>query len=585
MAPPAPTCAQDLARWTTKTSSTWGFDWASTPDAASLAEMKAQPNADQVPEQAWTDACADGVPGSLCMHAMYVNCEKATDRDDEVTCREWNTRIGKLYGGTMNWIDQNTSFSDRLSETLQSAFQATPQYKVGKMYVDGFSWVWNNSVGAVSDIISFVKDPSDVIDSWANKLKSAAISVTTSVLHGLAGVGEFDPTKPEFLTVYAMSTGLGIVVLGLMVLLAIYKSSDGSRPGTELARDLFAYAPAGVMMMLFAPSFAQLLISLAHELSVSLVSALGSSTDEVVDNISAVLGPLTDQTLIGGAVGAIVGFGLMFLGALSLFFGFLMHANALPILAVVSGIAFGMWVHPTWRKKALRPVMVFLGIVLAKPLMFVLLAAIFAAINISAAGAVADDGELESLGDLGSIAVCLVMIGLAPFALLKWSPILPSASDSADFGSGGSATGQMIGSSAGMYQMRAGGGGGGTGGGGSAASRNAGAGSAPGRAGGGGGGTGSASGGGSSASSTHAGQQSGQTASKSGGLPGKGGGHGGAKAGGSESKLLAAAGKTAGMAAGAATVVAPIALASAGAAMNKAGSSAQSAPEHADSEN
>lgn len=584
MAPPAPTCAQDLARWTTKTSSTWGFEWASTPDAASLAEMKAQPNADQVPAQAWTDACAEGVPGSLCMHAMYVNCSKATDRDDEVTCREWNTRIGKLFGGTMNWIDQNTSFSDRLSETLESAFKATPQYKVGKMYVDGFSWVWDNTVGTVGDIVAFVKDPSDVIDSWANKLKSAAVGTTTSVLHGLAGVGEFNPTDPEFLKVYAMSTGLGIFVMALMVLLAIYKSSDGSRPAMELAKDLFAYAPAGVMMMLFAPSFAQLLISLAHELSVSLVSLLGSSTDEVVDNISSVLGPLTDTTLIGGAVGAIVGFGLMFLGALSLFFGFLMHANALPILGVVSAIAFGMWVHPTWRKKALRPVMVFLGIVLSKPLLFVILAAIFAAINISAAGAVADDGELESLGDLGSIAVCLVMIGLAPFALLKWSPILPSASDSADFGSSGSATGQMIGSSAGMYQMRAGGGGGGTGGGGSAASRNAGVADAPGRIGGGGGG-GSRPGGGSSASSTHAGQQSGQTASKSGGLPGKSGGHGGAKAGGSESRLLAAAGKTAGMAAGAATVVAPIALASAGAAMNKAGAAAQSAPEHPDSDN
>lgn len=235
--------------------------------------------------------------------------------------------------------------------------------------------------------------------------------------------------------------------------------------------------------------------------------------------------------------------------------------------------------------------MMFLGVVLSKPMLFVLLAAVFVVINVSAKGSVADDGKLESLGQLALIAVCFVMIGLAPFALLKWSPILPTAADSADFGSSGSASGEMIGSSASMYQQQAGGGSGGGGDGGGAASRNADVATSPGRGTGPSdhlGGHNSSPPDASSASSDHASSRSGhggQTSSGSVGIGGKDSGKGGAKAGSAESKLMSAAKTTAGAAAGAATVAAPFAVAAAGAAMNKAGgASAQNAPEHADGE-
>ncbi|MFZ2175805.1 MAG: hypothetical protein WAW17_17565 [Rhodococcus sp. (in: high G+C Gram-positive bacteria)] len=575
--PPTPTCADDVAGWTTKTSSTWGFDWAKTPDAASLKAMKSQPHADMVPESAWNDTCASDAPAALCMHAMFVNCDKTNRMDDKTACTAWNTKIGALFGETMNWIDQNTSFSDRLETGLESAFKATPQYKAGKMYADGFSWVWDHTVGALGGVVDFVKDPSDVIDSWANKFKKSAISTTNAVLHGMAGVGEFDPTNQSFLGMYAASAGLGILVMAVMTLLAIYKSTDGSRPPMELAKDLFGYMPAGIIAMMFAPLIAQMVISLAHEISNGLLDMIGTSTDEVVGNISSVLGPLTDATLVGGAIAAIVGFGLLFLGSLSMFFGLLMHSAALPLLAVVCAIAFGMWVHPVWRKKALRPVMTFLGIVFSKPLLLLLLGTIFAVINTSAQGAVADDGELESLGQLSLIAVCFVILGLAPFTLLKYGPILPTSADSADFGSSGSSAGQVIGSSAGMYQMAAAGGGG-------AGAHNAGVATAPGRD---SGGFSGGSGGGHtpspadqrSASSTHAASAGHQTQSPS-------GGQGGGKSGARSAAMGSAEKKLVGAAAGASTaMVAPIALAAAGAAMNKTASAVQNAPEHADGDN
>jgi hypothetical protein len=319
-----------------------------------------------------------------------------------------------------------------------------------------------------------------------------------------------------------------------------------------------------------------MVISLAHELSNGVVGMLGTTTDEVITNISSVLGPLTDSTLVGGAIAAIVGFGLMFLGAMSMFFGFLMHAAALPLLAIVSAIAFGMWVHPVWRKKALRPVMTFLGVVFSKPLLLLLLGGIFSVINTAAEGSVADDGELESLGQLSLIAVCFVLIGLAPFSLLKYGPVLPTSAESADFGSSGSSAGQTIGSSAGMYQMAAAGGGG-------AGDHNRGAATAPGRDNGGAPVTGGPGGGHSpadqrSASSTHAASAGHHTQSPSGGHGGKPGTKNAAMGSAEKNLVGAAAGVGTGM-------VAPIALAAAGAAMNKTASAAQNAPEHADGDN
>ncbi len=260
MYPPSPTCAQDLARWTTKTTSTWGgFEWSPTPDAASLAAMKKQPNADMVPDAAWTAPCAgNGVPGVLCMHAMFVNCERATPGgEDMFACAEWNTRVGKMFGGTMNWIDQNTSFSDRLGETLGGMMRATPAYMGGKIFVDSFTFAWDTVAGPLGDLVAFVKDPSDVIDSWANKFKSSAMSMTDSVLPGLAGIGEFDPLEPQFLTVYAMSTGVGAPGVGyrhdLRALQVSRRKPPGRRTRQGLLRILARRDHADALRSLYRP--------------------------------------------------------------------------------------------------------------------------------------------------------------------------------------------------------------------------------------------------------------------------------------------------------------------------------------------
>ncbi|OZD13018.1 hypothetical protein CH253_18295 [Rhodococcus sp. 06-156-3C] len=454
--PPTGTCAGDLARWGTKEWSTWGFAWAKSPDADSLTAIKELAGADKVPGAAWSDPCSEGSGDQYCMHAFFVDCAQASSERDVRQCQDWNLSIGRLFSGTANWIDQNTGVIDRVTSTLGDLIKSTPVYQSGKAYLSAFSWV----VGVTQDVAQFVADPTTAIDDWANSTKSGALALTDAVLRGLTTTGDFDPTQPWFLTWYAASTGLGMMVLSLAVLLAIARSRHKGSPA-ELVTNLFGYLPAGLVMMLFSLGAAQILIELAQTITEGITSLSGSTVTEMIENIYNSMSAMNSENVVGGTIVGFLFFGLLLLGALSVYLGLLMHQIGLPLAACVAGIGYGMWVHPTWRVKALRPVLTFVGLVLSKPMLFLLISIVLATANNGLLNGGGGDGELRSLGSLALVGTSMVVVGLAPWALLKWAPILPTKSDSEGFGGGGgSVAGGVIGGlgSSALFRSRSGGG-------------------------------------------------------------------------------------------------------------------------------
>ncbi|MGW5383902.1 hypothetical protein [Nocardia sp. NPDC003963] len=451
-------CADDLKRWTTPSWNTWGFEWASAPDKQSMAEISKAANFESVPEQAWTQPCGGDVPAIYCSHAFFVDCERAdASQDDLRRCVGWNRAVAQLFTGTAQWIDANTSLTDRIEDAIAS----TPHFQAGKAYVDAFVWVWGT---AIPDLVAFVADPQTVIDDWAVSSKEGAVQLSSQVLTGLAGVGGFDPAAPWFLRWYAMSTGLGIVVMAVMTILALWRAAAKGETVKSIAGDLLGYAPAGVMMMLFAPMLAQLLVELSNALSEAITRVSGPDMGQMVTNLTHFTGELTAPALPGGAIVGLLLFLLLIAGALGVFFGLLMHANALPILAVAAGIGFGMWVHPKWRPKALRPLLVFLGIVFSKPLLFFLLAVQTGVINAALTDQTSMHGDTGTLGKMCMLVVSFLVVGLAPWSLVKYAPLLPTRADASGFGahSGSLMAGALGGvASSHMWYRRGGGGGGG----------------------------------------------------------------------------------------------------------------------------
>ncbi|WP_405136646.1 hypothetical protein [Nocardia sp. NBC_01388] len=429
---PAPTCADDLKRWTgSSAGNAWGFDWATHPDDQSLSAIRAQLGGQKVPDQVWSDPCHVGF--AYCTHAYFVNCANSDPATgDQTACLIWNRAVGKLFGGTANWLDKNTSLTDTIEKAVDTAVGAN--FAAGAAIVSGFGWLWK--AGAAT--LRFVDNPQSVIDDWANSSKDSAVQLSSQVLDGLDSVGKFDPTADWFLHWYALSTGIGVIVMGAMTLLALWRAAAKGETLKTISADLFGYMPAGVLLMLFAPMFATLLVSLANDASDAITRSSGPDRGQMITNLQTFTGKLTASNLAGGVLVGLILFLLLIAGALAVFFGLLMHQVALPMLAVASGIGFGMWVHPNWRKKALRPVLLFIAIVFSKPLLFLLLATMTGLLNSALTGSGGDQQQLGTLGQLCLVVVAFLIVGLAPWTLLRYAPLLPSRSDAAGFGQSGS---------------------------------------------------------------------------------------------------------------------------------------------------
>ncbi|MFE2999310.1 hypothetical protein ACFXG4_30415 [Nocardia sp. NPDC059246] len=421
----SPVCADDLKRWSSTAWNTWGFQWASKPDRQSLADLKTLAG--------WDRLRAESCPASIvCAHAFWVNCDQADPAPDDLRrCVAWNRAVGQLMVGTAQWVDQNTTFADRMKKLLDST--------IGPL-TTAIVKAWEISIKADVELIRFVADPQTVVDEWANAAKESAADLCGRVLTGMTHVGAFDPTSRWFLRWYAYSTGIGVVVMGLMTILALWRSAAKGETIKTIAGDLLGYGPAGVVMMLFAPMLADMLLGLSNLMSEAIARVSGPDMSAMVDNVVAFTDKLNAPMLAGGPVVGLILFILLIAGLLGVFFGLLVHANGLPLLAVAAGIGFGMWVHPKWRPKALRPVLVFIGTVFSKPLLFLLLGVQTSLINATLTTDTdpSTGGDIGVLTQLSMVTVAFIVVGLAPWSMLKYAPLLPTRSDSAGFANSGS---------------------------------------------------------------------------------------------------------------------------------------------------
>lgn len=428
-------CASHIRKWTTSADNAWGFAWASAPDPESLRQMTAAVSGLVVvpPAEAFTNPCAN--PASpYCEKAYFVDCRKAgPGRYDIDRCHQWNVRVADLFAGLAFHIDQNTTWLDQISRFFELV--GTHLLVAGQIVLTAFAptlWIARDAV----DVVAFIADPATALQSLANDLKTGAVGLTTNVMGGLADVGSFDPAAPWFLTQYAAASGIGLVVMAFMALLTIVRTMRGHGSKEELHESLVRYLPLGLLLMVFSPAIGVVITTAVRGMTQGIVSFAGGSLAGAVEKI-AQLSTVTVAKVPGGSIVGVIMFLLMVIGAFAVLFGLILQSIALPITGAVAGIAWGMLLHPKWRRKALRVPMMWLGVLLSKPLLFLLLGVVFALIDGTLTTPAMIRGGIPLLTQMLLAGIAMMIAGLAPFSLLRYAPLLPTAADSLDEHSGG----------------------------------------------------------------------------------------------------------------------------------------------------
>ena len=129
-----------------------------------------------------------------------------------------------------------------------------------------------------------------------------------------------------------------------------------------------------------------------------------------------------------GPLAAVLLFGLLFVGAWALLGLFALQPVALYLLGVGMALMVGFMIHPEHRARVGKVGSLWLGIALSKPLLLLMMGALFS--FISSRPAFQGEGTSDALVNASSVfiaAAAMVVLAFSPALLFKFVPILPSS--------------------------------------------------------------------------------------------------------------------------------------------------------------
>jgi Na+/phosphate symporter len=214
-------------------------------------------------------------------------------------------------------------------------------------------------------------------------------------------------------------SGIGIVILALMYFKLFKDLSDEKIDFDTVRQSLFWFGPLSILLAIFGPALAYV----GNSWLLDLTGAISPWTSNQIMDFATTISRFASYESNGvfGPLAAVLLFGLLFVGAWALLGLFALQPLALYLLGVGLALMIGFLIHPQYRARVAKTGSLWFGIALSKPLILLLMGALFS--FISSRPAFQGEGTDDALINASS-----VFTAAAAMLVLAFSPALLSSS-------------------------------------------------------------------------------------------------------------------------------------------------------------
>ncbi|TFB59668.1 hypothetical protein [Cryobacterium sp. Sr3] len=223
-----------------------------------------------------------------------------------------------------------------------------------------------------------------------------------------------------------MSFALAIFVFVALLIPQIVRTARGHQSGRELGESLTLYGPAFILGAMFGPALGAFLVKFFGALSDSLIAwGVTSNSETIVAKFSTMLSEEDGSGLAGGAVLGVILMFFMILGLLVVLLMLIVQLITLYFSGVLFPLGFVWIVDPQKRKFGSKIAYLWFGVLASHPLLFFLLTIAYSMMS-AQVDAFSETPSLSKTVTLVVSILALFMAGLAPVALTKFAPVIPT---------------------------------------------------------------------------------------------------------------------------------------------------------------
>ncbi|WP_368499895.1 hypothetical protein [Herbiconiux sp. A18JL235] len=271
-------------------------------------------------------------------------------------------------------------------------------------------------------VLGFFQDP------WGKTfeaMRDASKSLANDLLPALTSATLPDLTVDWFLSAYAISFATAILVMVVILLMQLVRTARGQQSGRALAESLGLYTPLFLGGAMFGPLIGLLLVNFFHSLSDVFMSwGITGSIDDTVSGFQTMLDEADPVGMAGGVPVAAILMILMLIGLLLVLCILIVQLVALYFMGVIVPLGIVWIIDENHRRFGLRVVGLWIGILAAHPLLFLLLGVAFKMMG-SSVNTFGNNASLQSLVTLIVAVIALFIAAFSPLLLKNFAPVIP----------------------------------------------------------------------------------------------------------------------------------------------------------------